>query len=311
MKTRIAEIIKNHQTFEIITHENPDEDAVGSSRALGFALAAMGKSVCLVYPTPVSEIFVITESPENMEAASASPEISLLVDVSDTVMLKGVKPRGHIVVVDHHRTRNIRCTDAWIDPEKSSASEMVYALVHELGITVTPAMAANLFMGLFGDTGGFMHANTNPEVFRLAFELTSAGADPHFIAYRLKKSRPFVFFQILCRVMDRMKVQDGVFGSYITFEEFQKIQAEPEDSSGIVEEITSIASSVLVIFMREIKPGTVHCSIRSKIDHAALNTAVAFGGGGHGRAAGFTMAGKPEDMFPKVFKEGLQWVKTE
>jgi phosphoesterase RecJ-like protein len=311
MKTRIAEIIKNHQTFEIITHENPDEDAVGSSRALGFALAAMGKSVCLVYPTPVPETFKITGSPENIDPAVASPEISLLVDVSDTVMLKGVRPRGEIVVVDHHRTQNIRSTASWIDPEKSSASQMVYSLIKELEIPVTPDMAANLFMGLFGDTGGFMHANTNPEVFRLAFEFTSAGADPHFIAYRLKKSRPFVFFQILCRVMDRMKAEGGVFGSYITFDELRKIQANPEDASGIVEEMTSIASSVLVIFMREVKPGAVHCSIRSKIDHAALNTAVAFGGGGHGRAAGFTIAGKPEDMFPKVFKEGLQWVKME
>jgi bifunctional oligoribonuclease and PAP phosphatase NrnA len=310
MKTRIAEIIKTHQAFEIITHENPDEDAVGSSRALGFALAALGKSVCLVYPTPVSETYVITETPENIDAASISPEISILVDVSDTVMLKGINPRGQIVVVDHHRTPNMQGMATWIDPEKSSASEMVYTLIRELDITVTPAMAANLFMGLFGDTGGFMHANTNSEVFRIAFELTRAGADPHFIAYRLKKSKPVVFFQILCRVMDRMKTQDGVFGSYITFDEIQKIQAKPEDASGIVEEMTSIASSVLVIFMREVKPGTVHCSLRSKIDDAALNTAVPFGGGGHGRAAGFTIAGKPEEMFEKVFKEGLQWVKT-
>lgn len=308
MKTRIAEIIKNYQRFEIITHENPDEDAVGSSQALGHALKALSKSVCLVYPTPAPETFMIADPPENSE--TADPEISILVDVSDTVMLRGVKPRGEIVVVDHHRTPNMQGMASWIDPEKSSASEMVYALIKELDIPVTPAMAANLFMGLFGDTGGFMHANTNPNVFRLAFELTSAGADPHFIAYRLKKSRPFVFFQILCRIMDRMKIKDGVFGSYITFDEFQKIQAKPEDASGIVEEITSIASSVLIIFMREVKPGTVHCSIRSKIDDAALNTAVPFGGGGHGRAAGFTIAGKPEEMFDKVFKEGLRWGKT-
>lgn len=311
MKTRIAEIIKNHQTFEIMTHENPDEDAIGSSRALGFALAALGKSVCLVYPTPVPETFMITGSPENIAPSGASPEISLLVDVSDRAMLKGIKPRGEVVVVDHHRTQNIEGIVTWIDPEKSSASEMAYELIKELGLAVTPDMAMNLFMGLFGDTGGFMHANTNPEVFRLAFELSSSGADPHFIAYRLKKSRPVVFFQILCRVMDRMKREGGVFGSYITFDEFRKIQAKPEDASGIVEEMTSIAPSVLVIFMREVKPGTVHGSIRSKIDHAALNTAMAFGGGGHGRAAGFTISGKPEDLFHKVFKEGLRWVKTE
>jgi bifunctional oligoribonuclease and PAP phosphatase NrnA len=308
MKTLIAEIIKKHKTFEIISHENPDEDAVGSSRALGYALVSLGKSVCLVYPNAVPANFIITEAPEESEIES--PEISILVDVSDMVMLRGVKPRGETVVVDHHRIKSEIGSVSWIDPDKSSASEMVYDLIQELEIPITPVIASNLFMGLFGDTGGFMHANTKPHVFRLAYELSSAGADPHFIAYRLKKSKPFLFFQILCRVMDRMIVQDGVFGSYITFPEFEKIHAKPEDASGMVEEMTSIAAAQLVIFMREVKPGTVHCSIRSKIDDAALNTARAFGGGGHGRAAGFTIAGKPEEMIRKVFEEGLKWVKT-
>jgi phosphoesterase RecJ-like protein len=308
MKTRIAEIITKHKTFEIITHENPDEDAVGSTRALGQALVSIGKAMCLVYPTPVSANFVITEAPD--ESDIKTPEISILVDVSDKAMLHGVNPRGKVVVIDHHRTPTVTGFASWIDPEKSSASEMIYDLIRELGIPVTPDIASNLFMGLFGDTGGFIHANTSPRVFNLAYELTSAGADPHFIAYRLKKSKPFIFFQILCRVMDRMIIKDGVFGSYIDLKDMEKIHAKPEDASGIVEEMTSIAASQIVIFLREVRPGSVHCSIRSKIDDAALNTARAFGGGGHGRAAGFTVKGKPEEMIHKVLEEGLLWVKT-
>jgi len=306
MKSRIAEIIRSHSTFEIITHESPDEDAVGATSALGHALVYLGKSVHLTYPTPIPHSLLFTEAPKNSEIDD--PEISFLVDVSDINMLKGVQPRGKIVVIDHHRGSGSFGFVSWVEPDRSSASEMVYDLLCCLGITITPAIASNLYMGIFGDTGGFIHANTNQRVFQIAYELVSAGADPHFIAYRLKKERPLAFYQILCTVMKRMIIKDGIFGSYMSFSELDKIHARPEDASGIVEEMASLAGSLIVIFLREIKQGTVHCSIRSKISDAALKTAAAFGGGGHGLAAGFTVKGKPKELLNKVIEEGLKWI---
>lgn len=308
MKSRIAEIIRIHKTFEIITHESPDEDAVGSTRALGHALVSMGKHIVLVYPTPVPTALLFTEAPKSCEIED--PEISFLVDVSDMAMLRRVIPRGEVVVVDHHRTIDSFGVASWIDPEKSSACEMVYDLLCELEITISPDIASNLYMGLFGDTGGFIHANTKPRIFQIAYELVNAGADPHFIAYQLRKTRPFAFYQILCRVMERMVIKDGVFASYISFTEMKKIPARPEDASGIVEEMASLFGSLLVIFLREVKPGTVHCSIRSKIGDAALKTASAFGGGGHGLAAGFTVKGRPKELMNKVLEEGSKWILT-
>jgi bifunctional oligoribonuclease and PAP phosphatase NrnA len=308
MKSRIAEIITTHSTFEIITHESPDEDAVGSSRALGQALVSLGKDITFVYPTPIPAAFQFTAAPESGDINE--PEISVLVDVSDVAMLKDVRPRGKVVVIDHHRTGGGLDAISWIDPEKSSASEMIYELLCELEIRITPEIAANLYMGLFGDTGGFIHANTTARVFQLAYELTCAGADPHLIAYRIRKAKPYAFYQILSIVMQRMIIKGGVFGSYISYEELKKIHARPEDASGIIEEISSLAGSVLVMFLREVSPETVHCSIRSKNSDAALKTACAFGGGGHAMAAGFTVSGKPKELIQEVLKEGQKWVET-
>jgi nanoRNase/pAp phosphatase (c-di-AMP/oligoRNAs hydrolase) len=117
MTTKIAEIIKAHQSFEIITHKSPDEDAVGASRAVGLALVTLGKSVCLVYPTPVPTILDFTDKP--LEQDLLAVEITFLVDVSDMAMLANTKPRGKVVVIDHHRTTNNIGYASWIDSEKS------------------------------------------------------------------------------------------------------------------------------------------------------------------------------------------------
>lgn len=308
MKTRIADIIRSHSTFEIISHEGPDEDSVGSSKALGLALASLGKAVCLVFPTPVPEGLAFTGGPAGDDIAK--PEISLLVDLSDMAMLKGVVPRGKSVFIDHHRSEVPEAHAAWIDSSRSSTAEMIHELIGELHVPITPAIAENLFMGIFGDTGGFMHANTTASVFRIAHALVEQGADPHKIAYRLKKTKAFAFYRILCAAMGRMVVKEGVYASYVSLGEMESFRARPEDASGIVEEMAAIADARLIIFLRELQGGLVKASIRSKVHDAALRTASAFGGGGHGLAAGFTVKGRLEDVFSAVVQEGCKWIVT-
>jgi len=306
MIVQIADCIRNHSRFEIITHEGPDADAVGSSRALAFALTSLGKSVKLVYPTPIPNALLFTPVPDNQK--KITPEISIILDVSDMGMLGGIRPIGEIIVIDHHKTNNGFGTTSWVDSEKSSTAEMVYDLLTEMGIEITPPIATNLYMGIFGDTGGFIHANTTPRVFKIVYNLTSAGADPHLIAYKLNKARSMNYFNILCLAMERMVVKGNVYGSYIGLKDMKKMRARTEDVSGIVEEISSLAGADLVVFLRELNPDTVHCSIRSKNNTSALQTAQAFGGGGHSMAAGFTTKGRAKDLLDDVIEEGSRWL---
>jgi len=306
MKNLIVDILRNNERFEIITHEGPDEDAVGSSRALAYGLLSMGKTVKLVYPTPIQDSLLFTPAPKNQK--NVKPQISILLDVSDMNMLGGVHPRGEIVVVDHHKTENKEGMTCWIDSRKSSASEMVYDLLRALEIEITQAMASNLYLGIFGDTGGFIHANTTPRVFKIAYDLARAGADPNLIAYRVRRSKSMAYYQILCTIMDRMMMTDGVYGSYISLAELKRIKARPDDASGIVEEMASLAGAELVIFLKELNPDNTHCSMRSKTGQSALLTAKAFGGGGHERAAGFTLKGRASENIDEIIEEGLRWV---
>lgn len=304
----VIESIRSHTRFEIITHAGPDEDAVGSSTTLALGLKRLGKIVRIVYPTAVPEILIL--QPPREEPPEFAPEISLLVDVSDPGMLKDVRPQGTVVVIDHHKTVTDYGAVRWVEAEKSSASEMVFDLLSAMEVAIDGAMAENLYMGIFGDTGGFTHANTSLRVFEIAATLVGYGVDPHTIANRLKRNKPLSWYRILCLAIDRLIIQDGVYGSYMTAQDFKALGAGPQNASGIVEELASLAGAELSIFLRDDENATARCSMRSRHTAAARLTAEAFGGGGHDRAAGFTIKGKAADLITAIMEEGRKWVKT-
>lgn len=304
----VIESIRAHTRFEIITHAWPDEDAVGSSTALTLALAGLGKTVRLIFPTPAPP-HLLMETPRTT-LNDFVPEVSLLVDVSDLGMIGEVLPGGEVVVIDHHRSNNGYGKVAWVEPERSSASEMVYELLAALACPLDAAIAANLYMGIFGDTGGFTHSNTSLRVFEIAGALVAQGADPHAIADRLKRNKPLVWYRILSLAVERLTIRGGVYGSYITQADLERIGATHTDASGIVEELASLAGAELAVFLRDIDAVKVHCSMRSRTTAAARHTAEAFGGGGHDRAAGFSRPGRAAELFRDVIEEGLRWVMT-
>ncbi|MBN1636196.1 MAG: bifunctional oligoribonuclease/PAP phosphatase NrnA [Deltaproteobacteria bacterium] len=309
MKTEVISIINQHSLFEIITHEGPDPDAVGSSLALGLGLQSLGKSVRTVYPSPVPEELFFTSRP--VEVAPFLPEISILVDVADMNMIGKVSPQGKIVVIDHHVSNDGFGNISWVETSKSSAAEMIFDLFSEMGLQINAAIAQNLYMGIFGDTGGFMHANTTERVFEIARDLTHKGADPTGIAYILKKNRTVAFYEILCLAIKRMRILGGIYASYISQDDLGRLNARAQDVSGVIDEIANIAEAKLSIFIKQLEPDKVSCSMRSRDSDAALQTALAFGGGGHAMAAGFSLSGQAPAVLDKVIEEGLKWVKTD
>jgi len=309
MKTEVIRIIQQHSRFEIITHEGPDPDAVGSSLALGLGLQAMGKFVRTIYPSPAPEDLLFTS--RLAEVAPFLPEISILVDVADMNMIGKVSPQGKIVVIDHHASNNGFGNISWVEASTSSASEMIFELFSEMGLQINADIAQNLYMGIFGDTGGFMHANTTERVFEIARELTHKGANPTEIAYNLMRNRTIAFYEILCLAIKRMRILKGVYASYISVDDLRRLNASAQDASGVIDEIATIAGAKLSVFLKQLEPDKVSCSMRSRNSDAALQTARAFGGGGHAMAAGFSISGKAQDVIENVIKEGLKWVKTD
>jgi len=113
------------------------------------------------------------------------------------------------VNVDHHHDNSQFGNVNLIVAEASSTSEIVRDILGELGVPLTPEIAAALYVGLVTDTGRFQYTNTTPKALRLAAELVEAGANVHDIFRNVYETVQFAKLKLLARALDLLLVGDN------------------------------------------------------------------------------------------------------
>ena len=153
--------------FLIASHENPEGDAIGSILALGLALRQMGKKVTIFNPDPIPEVLaflpgageIVRQVPENDRF-----DVALALDCGDRKRLgeefSKVKKIGRLINVDHHASNTQFGDVNWIDPQASSAAEMVFDLLREIPVKLSSPVGENIYTGILTDTGSFHYSNT-------------------------------------------------------------------------------------------------------------------------------------------------------
>ena len=276
----------------------PDGDLLGSQIGLGLALAHAGTPVTLAGPQSVPEVFRFLPGAalvERWEAVPGSFDLVILTDCPDPSrtggLLEGARgPATRVVNIDHHPD-NKRYGDVnWIEPEASATGEMVYDLIHAVGLKVTPEIATNLFTAIHTDTGSFRYSNTTARALRIAADLVAQGARPAVVAGALYEGRKAEDLQRLGSLLGRVEVASDGQVAWLALPEGSVPEAfvEAED---LVIYPRSIASVKVAFLLREVGAGRVKVSLRAKGDVNVGKIAAAFGGGGHAKAAGCTIAG--------------------
>ena len=170
---------------------------------------------------------------------------------------------------------------------------VMYKLLRFWNVKMTPDIATALMVGIYTDTGSFMHSNTTDEVYTIAGKLLSSGANMRKIVKSIFKTTPISTMRLWGKVLSRVRQNDRkITVSYVTQQDFEEVGAKPEDLTGVVDYINSVPDSyfslLLTEFARKIKG-----SLRTLRDDINLSTiAEIFGGGGHAKASGFTIPGK-------------------
>ena len=176
----IADALRQHDRFLVVTHENPDGDALGSLLAATLALRQLGKNVVMYHggesPLPREYAFMPLEALVPERPADASERVLLAVDCAkeDRIGDEAVLALAPLVLdVDHHHD-NTRFGDLnLIVADASSTGEVLRDVFAELGVELTPELAEPLYIALVTDTGRFQYANTTPKALRLAAELVT------------------------------------------------------------------------------------------------------------------------------------------
>ena len=298
----VLDALRSNERFVVVTHENPDGDALGSMLGATLGLRTLGKDVVMYLagdaPLPGEFGFLPfgelrRELPEDLEE-----RVLLAVDCANERRIAperdAVKRARLVLNVDHHHD-NSRFGDAnLIVADASSTAEIVRDLLSELGVGLTPEIAEALYVGLVTDTGKYQYTNTSPKAFRLAAELVEAGADLHGIFRNVYETVQFAKLKLRARALDRAELYEGgrLLVSYLLRSDFAEVGAEEPYSEGIIDDLRQAEGAELVALIREppTEAGPTHrVSLRSSKDEIDVSAiARRRGGGGHRQAAGFS-----------------------
>jgi bifunctional oligoribonuclease and PAP phosphatase NrnA len=297
----IADALQQHERFLVVTHENPDGDALGSLLAATLALRQLGKDALMYLPgqTPLPREYAFMPLDELVREppADAADRVLLAVDCAkeDRIGDAAAISRAPLVIdIDHHHD-NTRFGDVnLIVPDASSTGEVLRDVLAVLGVGLTPELAEPLYIALVTDTGRFQYANTTPKALRLAAELVEAGADIHAVFQEVYESVEFAKLKLLASALGRAEVLEGgrIVVSHLLRSDFVEAGASEPYSEGIIDYLRAVEGAELAVLVREQLNEAALAykgSLRSSIDELDVSAiARRFGGGGHRQAAGFS-----------------------
>ena len=314
----VLDALRAHDRFLLVTHENPDGDALGSLVSMHGVLRSLGKdSVMFVaadeFPLPYEYRFfdldgLVTEVP-----ADIHDRVVVFLDCGNIDRNPAVLGERdlRIVNVDHHHDNTRFGTIDHVVPAASCTAEIVWDLMRGLRVDPTPEIADALYVGLVTDTGKFMYENTGTRAHVMAAELIDAGVDVHEIYRRLYEGVPAAKLQLLARALAGIqRFDDGTLTmTRLRREDYLGAGAEESYSEGIVDHLRGVSGTKVAALVRELldpdKVGRAKVSLRAtdeSVDVSAI--ARAGGGGGHRQAAGFTTE-LPEEELIVFLREAL------
>jgi bifunctional oligoribonuclease and PAP phosphatase NrnA len=301
--TAIVEALRRHDRFLLITHENPDGDALGSILAAKHILDTLGKDSVMYLsgkaPLPAEYRFLPLDELRRELPDDVGERVLFALDCANESRLgegqAALEPAPTVLNVDHHHD-NTRFGDVnLVLADASSTGEIVRDLARELGVELTPELAESLYVALVTDTGRFQYANTTPKALRLAAELVEAGADVHRVFQSVYETVQLAKLKLLARALERAQVYEGggLVVSYLLRTDFAEVGAAEPYSEGIIDFLRAVEGAEMAALVREPPmPGRParRVSLRSSSDELDVSAiARASGdGGGHRQAAGFS-----------------------
>jgi phosphoesterase RecJ-like protein len=300
-REQVLDDIRAGERFLIVTHENPDGDALGSLVATHGALKALGKDVLMFlaerdFPLPYEYRFFRFDDLVTAPPGDLADRTVIFLDCGNADRSPIDAGAAHVLNIDHHHDNTRFGTVNHVVADASCTAEIVWDLMGALGVPPSREIAEALYVGLVTDTGRFMYENTGRTAHIMAADLIAQGVDVERIYRRLYEGMPFAKLELLGRALERVvRYDDGALAfTHVTADDFDETGAEESYTEGIVDHLRSVEGTKVAVLVRE-RPHGRKASLRATdgtVDVSAI--ARAQGGGGHRRAAGFS-TDKPID----------------
>lgn len=305
---QIKELILNAAKILIITHENPDGDAIGSSLGFMNGLVKLGKDVEVAVPA-INEMYSFLPGFELLKK-EINPEdydLCIALDSSDLDRLGTLRPAFEkiekTIVIDHHITNQNFGDVNYVNAVASSTCQNIIVILATLDVAINKDIATCIYTGILTDTGGFRY-NVQSETFEFAGMLLETGIDIAKIYRILFDTTTEARTRLLGRALNTLEIlADGKIAfSYVTAKDFEELGNQDGDQEGIVNYGRDIEGVEVSIFVRE-KDGMRKVSLRSNEYLNVSLIASKYSGGGHVKAAGFETSKTIEEIKEELVVE--------
>lgn len=304
----------------IVSHRNPDGDAVGSTLALGRLLRKAGHSVQMILPSEFPPIFnwmpdidrvwIYDIRPEDSIKAIREANIIFMLDFNSLDRIDRMGEEIHhltdtrTVLIDHHLDPEPIADLMYTEIEASSTSELVFDFIREANLAsqMDLDVATCLMTGILTDTGSFKY-NTRALLFHKVADLLNFGIDLNDLQIRIFNTLPVKFLRLLGYCLHRrMEIIDEFHTGIITLskDDYERFDIQRGDTEGIVNYLLMLQQVKFAILITE-QPTIIKLSFRSKGDFSVQEFARDhFKGGGHKNASGGAVYGTLSKTVKKV-----------
>lgn len=311
----ILEEIKKAESIVILTHENPDGDAVGSSIAMYLGLKELGKTPDIIIPE-FPRAFENLPGIENIKKESdiENYDLAIALDTASIKMLNGYskyfEDAKTKIVIDHHSSNTMFGDYNYVDQDSPACAQLLLVLFNYFNIEVSKEIGTAILAGIITDTGGFRYDGVTAETFELVAALCKKGVKVSKVYQKVFASTSKSKFFLHRIALDRLELLDNekIAFTYITKNDENSVGAENGDYDGIVEQGRDIEGVEISIFLRETEKG-IKASLRSKDYVNVSELCRIFGGGGHIRAAGCTIPGTIEQVKTQILNQARAMLK--
>ena len=306
---QMDQLISTAQSVLVVCHKSPDGDAIGSSLGMAEFLRQRGKDVTVIVPDQYPDFLHWLPNSEKIVRYDKHPgKCDMLFKIADLIVCLDFNTPSRVedmepalvssparkILIDHHLKPDVNADLVISQPEASSASELVFRVVWQLGgfPELGKAFAIPVYCGMMTDTGGFTFNSTRPEIFFIIGELLTKHIDKDKIYRNVYHNYSYDRIRLMGYVMyEKLVYLPEYHASYyaITRDEQKRFNFIKGDAEGLVNIPQQIKGLKLSISLREDteKPNLVWVSLRS-VDDFPCNLVAErfFNGGGHLNASG-------------------------
>jgi phosphoesterase RecJ-like protein len=308
---QIADAIRDRRRFVLSSHARPDGDSIGSQVAMAYALRALGKDVRIVNADPAPAPLMAFPGVSAIEIAAhvdGEADAAIIMECGDLgrTGVAGLE-RFFVINIDHHPGNTGYGRINWFDAGAAACGEMVFDLVHALGVPFSPEIATHVYLAILTDTGSFHYSSISPRTFDICRQAIEAGVDPVLVARNVYDSNNMGRLKLFGAVLSAMQIDatGRVAIVYLDHEMAREAGGTYEDTEGLINLPLTVKEMQAVVFFKQSEGEEYRVSMRSKGDIDIGAVAKEFGGGGHKNAAGCTVTGAI-DALQKLFVEKIE-----